>query len=109
MTHPKSHRDSVAESLHCAGGPVCPQQAGTATELTPWNRPVSFHVQKVPDEVGDDMRAVFKYLQGFSVWEAAALLSVPRISSVTKNSDMHDCACDELLGPLCSPMPRLGG
>lgn len=98
MTHPKSHRDSVAESLHCAGGPVCPQQAGTATD-----------VQKVPDEVGDDMRAVFKYLQGFSVWEAAALLSVPRISSVTKNSDMHDCACDELLGPLCSPMPRLGG
>lgn len=49
------------------------------------------------------MRAVFKYLQGFGFWEAAALLSVPRISSVTIKVTCTIVLVMSCLGPFAAP------
>lgn len=38
--------------------------------------------KEVSDDIGDDKRAVSKYLQGFSVWEAVTVLSVLQGSEV---------------------------
>lgn len=54
---------------------------------------------------GSDMRAVFKYLQGFGFWEAAALLSVPRISSVTIKVTCTIVLVMSCLGPFAAPCP----
>lgn len=74
VIHPKSHRHSVAEpGLCCAAGIVCPSKRGTQRHSGLGTGQCCSMSKELSDDVGDDMSAVFKYLQGFSVWEAVTL------------------------------------
>lgn len=74
MTHPKSHRGSVAEeNLCCVVGESIFLAGRGRSGINALEQASVVLCPKGSDDFGDDMKAVFRYLQGLSVWEAAAL------------------------------------
>lgn len=77
VIHPESRRHSVAEpSLHCAAGIVSPAGRGH-NRINDLEGQCYVVATEVLDDLGDDMRAVFKYLLQ-CLGGSDPVLSVPR-------------------------------